>query len=348
MARAALGVIPEMKLVTKFWMMGRRETTTGMKSLQYVLQMTASVWMPFNQTCEEESVDANFDSFKTVPWDAGGTQRDEVQESMCRTRVHNIDGWASKNTECVFPTKMWLAMLTPGEDDASYRDTLDKLHETMCRAMVHNIDGLTTRNTECAFTTNILLATNCPRLKMTPGEDDASHRCTWIGGDLQDTVAISNGHTGTKDVDIFCHSAICVEVDIPADMDRTAVELSDVTILRRRSPQGQDSAEHQEGCIDISNTAVEFNDGVFRRLRLPWTEVLAEGMEEKCIIPRTDTVSSEQEDRTFCRPKPPWRVAFTEQDMNCSDIRGNSAVPEPPSKFTTEQNNHDGFRWLDT
>ena len=57
--------------------------------------------------------------------------------------------------------------------------------------------------------------------------------------------------------------------------------------------------------------------------------MFAEDMEEKCIVPRTDTVSSEQEDRTFCRPKPPWRVAFTEQDMHCSDIRGNSAVSEP-------------------
>ena len=52
-------------------------------------------------------------------------------------------------------------------------------------------------------------------------------------------------------------------------------------------------------------------------------------MGEKCVVPRTDTVSSEQQDRTFCRPKPPWRVAFTEQEMNCSDIRGNSAVSEP-------------------
>ena len=152
---------------------------------------------------------------------------------------------------------------------------------------------------------------------------------TWIRGDLHDPVAISDGHTRSKDEDIFRRSAVCVEVDIPADMDCTVVELSDVTILRRRSPQGQDSAEHQEGCISISNTAVEFNDVVFRRLRLPQTEVFAEGMEEKCIVPRTDTVSSEQEDRTFCRPKPPWRVAFTGQDMNYSDIRGDPAVSEP-------------------
>ena len=64
------------------------------------------------------------------------------------------------NTECVFPTNMLLAMncprwnFTPAEDDASYRDTLDKIHETMRRVMVHNIDGSTTRNTGCVFTTN--------------------------------------------------------------------------------------------------------------------------------------------------------------------------------------------------
>ena len=46
----------------------------------------------------------------------------------------------------------------------------DKLHEAMCRAMVHNVDRSTTRNTECELTTKMLLDTNCPRLKMTPGE----------------------------------------------------------------------------------------------------------------------------------------------------------------------------------
>ena len=142
-------------------------------------------------------------------------------------------------------------------------------------------------------------------------------------------MAISDGHTRRKDEDILRRSAICVEVDILADMNCTVVELSDVAILRWRSPQGQDSAEHQECCISISNTAVEFNDVVLRRRRLPRTEVFAEGMEETCIVPRTDTVSSEQEDRTFYRPKPPWRVASTEQDMNYSDIKGDPAVSEP-------------------
>ena len=90
MARAAPGATLEMKLVTKSWMVGRQETN-GMGSMKYVPQMTASVWMPFKQTCDEESDDVDLDSFKTAPWDAGGTQRDKVHEVMCRTMVHNVD-----------------------------------------------------------------------------------------------------------------------------------------------------------------------------------------------------------------------------------------------------------------
>ena len=97
--------------------------------MEYIPQRTASVWMPFKQTCDEESGDADFDSFKTAPWDAGGTQR-------------------------------------------------DKLHEVMCRAMVHNVDRSTTGNTKCELTTKVLVDTNCPRLKMTPGEGDVTYRST--------------------------------------------------------------------------------------------------------------------------------------------------------------------------
>ena len=136
----------------------------------------------------------------------------------------------------------------------------------------------------------MLLAMNCPLLKITPGEYDASYGGTRTGGVLHDTVAISDGHNRRKNEDILRRSAVCVEVDIPADMNCTVVELSDLTILRWRLPQGQDSAEHQECCISISNTAVKFNDVVFCQSRLPWAEVLTEGMEEKCVVPRTDTV----------------------------------------------------------
>ena len=162
-----------------------------------------------------------------------------------------------------------------------------------------------------------------------PVADDPGLVTEVHGGDLHDTLAVPNGHNGRKDDDILRRSAVCMEVDIPADMNCTVVELNDVTILRRRLPQRQDSAEHQECYINVSDTAVEFNDVVFLPLRLPRTEVFAEGVMEKCIVPRTDSVSGEQDDRTFCRPKLPGRVVFTDQDRNCSDTRGNSAVSEP-------------------
>ena len=257
LACAAPGATPEMKLVTKPWMVGRQETINGingMESMKYVPQMTASVWMPFKQTCDEESGDADFDTFKMAPWDAGGTQSDKLQEVMCRAMVHNVDRW-------------------------------------------------TTRNTERELATKMLMDTNCPRLTMTPGEGDASYRGTQIGGELHDTLAISDGHTRRKEDDILRRSAVCVEIVIPVDMNCTAVELNDVTILRRRLPRRQDLAEHDECYISVSNTAVEFNDVVFSRRRLPRTEVFAEGVEEKCIAPRTDSVSAEQNNMTFRRPK---------------------------------------------
>ena len=237
------------------------------------------------RTSDDGVSDADFDSFKTAPWDAGGTQS-------------------------------------------------DKLHEVMCRAMVHNVARWTTRNTERELATKMLMDTNCPRLTMTPGEGDASYRGTQIGGELHDTLAISDGHTRRKDDDILRCSAVCVEIDIPADMNCTAVELNDVTILRWRLPWRQDSAEHDECYISVSNMAVEFDDVVFRRRRLPRREVFAEGVEEKCIAPRTDSVSAEQNNLTFRWPKPLRRDVSTEQDMNCigvstSCIKGDSTASEP-------------------
>ena len=99
-----------------------------------------------------------------------------------------------------------------------------------------------------------------------------------------------------------------------------------MTILRRRSPQGQDSAEHQEGCIGNSNTAVEFKDGAFRRLRLPRTELFAEGMEEKCVVFRLNKVrrngsnSVYRYGKFFRRPDPTpvERWLYKEQHRDCA------------------------------
>ena len=202
----------------------------------------------------------------------------------------------------------------------------------------------------------MLMDTSCPRLTMTPGEDDASYGGTQIGDELHDTLDISDGHTRRKDDDIFRRSAVCAEIDILADMNCTVVELNDVTILRRRVPQRQDSAEHHECYVSGSNTAVKFNDVVFRRQRLPRTEVFAESVEEKYIAPRTDSVSAEQNILTFRRPKPPRRDVSTEKDMKCSGIKGNYTVSEPcdhlrrrrslpPAEFAAEQSRCGGRRF---
>ena len=83
LACAAPGATPEMQLVTRSWIVGQGEYTNGIESMKYVPQRTASVWMPFEQGCDEESGDADFDSFKTAPWDDGETQRNKTHEVMC-------------------------------------------------------------------------------------------------------------------------------------------------------------------------------------------------------------------------------------------------------------------------
>ena len=67
LARAAPGATPEKKLVTKSWMIGRQETMNGAESMKYVPEMTASVWMPLNQTCIKESGDADLTLSKRRP-----------------------------------------------------------------------------------------------------------------------------------------------------------------------------------------------------------------------------------------------------------------------------------------
>ena len=56
-----------------------QEPMPGEKSLEYVIQPTASVWMPFEQVHNVESGDVDFDSFGIAPWDAG-----EMHDNRCR------------------------------------------------------------------------------------------------------------------------------------------------------------------------------------------------------------------------------------------------------------------------
>ena len=96
----------------------------------------------FKQTCNEESGDADIDSFKTAPWDAGGIQGDRFHEVMCQTIVHKLDRWTTRNTECELITNMLIdtdsprLTVTPGECHASYggiqiRGNLRKAHDTL-------------------------------------------------------------------------------------------------------------------------------------------------------------------------------------------------------------------------
>ena len=129
MARADSGATPGMKLVAKSWIVGQGENMNGMESMKYVPQRTESVWMPFEQACDEESGDADFDSFKTAPWDAGGTQRDKIHEVMRRPTVHDVDRSTTGNTKCQLTSKILVDTncprleTTPGEEDASYIST---------------------------------------------------------------------------------------------------------------------------------------------------------------------------------------------------------------------------------
>ena len=124
---------------TKSSVVGRQEPMNGVKSLKYATQTTASVWMPFNQTCNGVSGDADFDSFKMAPWDAGGIQGDKLHNVMYRpVIVHELDRRTTRNTEInwtLIDTNSPRLTVTPGECHASHRGTrmkcdLRRKHDT--------------------------------------------------------------------------------------------------------------------------------------------------------------------------------------------------------------------------
>ena len=56
-----------------------QEPMPGKKNLEYVIQGTVSVWMPFEQVHNVVSGEVDFDSFGMAPWDAGGMHDDRFQ-----------------------------------------------------------------------------------------------------------------------------------------------------------------------------------------------------------------------------------------------------------------------------
>ena len=111
-----------------------QEPMPGEKCLEYAIQATASVWMPFEQVHSVESGDVNFDSFGMAPWDAGGMHS--------RTRSEP------------FRTIMlqWLIRL-------------------LCRPVImHGLDRTMTMYTENGLDPITMITADSPRLTVTPGE----------------------------------------------------------------------------------------------------------------------------------------------------------------------------------
>ena len=149
----------------------------------------------------------------------------------------------------------------------------------MCRPRVHDVDRSTTGNTKCELSTKILVDTNCARLEMTPGEEDARYRST-------DWTAERHTFRRTLSVSVtYClpcavaslpadklytplqreDTVVCVEIDIPAEMNGTVIGMKDVSVLRRGLPQRQDSAEHRSCYVSVPNMAVELNVVIFHQ-----------------------------------------------------------------------------------
>ena len=159
LARAAPTATPEMKLVTRSWIVGEGEYTNGIESIKYVPQRTASVWMPFEQASDEESSDADFD--ETAPWDDGETRRDDRHEVLCQPMVHSEQACGEESSDADFDS----FKTAPWDAGGTKRD---KTYEVRCRPVIHNVDRLTTGNRKCELTTKRFVETNCPRLESTP------------------------------------------------------------------------------------------------------------------------------------------------------------------------------------
>ena len=100
LARAAPGATPEMKLVTRSWIVGEGEYTNGVKNIKYVPQLTASIWMPFEQSGDEESDDEDFDA--AAPWNDGETRRDDRHEVCYRPGVHGEQAFGEESSDTDF------------------------------------------------------------------------------------------------------------------------------------------------------------------------------------------------------------------------------------------------------
>ena len=234
---------------------------------------------------------------------------------MGQKGTKHVAGLTTGNTKCELTTERLVDTncprleSTPGEGDANYRST-DETYEVRCRPMIHIVDGLTTGNMKCELTTERLVDTNCPRLESTPGEGDASYRSTdWSA------EANKSGRSLSVSGMNWLPSAVAL---LPIDKLYATIQRNDTPVCIEIGSPG-----------DINDVVIVRDDEPILRRRLPHTKVFAEGVEEKCMAPCTDSRSSIQNSQIFSQANPWWRVVSTEKDMHDSIVKGVFTVTEP-------------------
>ena len=163
-------------------MPGKKSLDSGDRCLvrKAWIQVTASVWMPFERVYDVVSGDVVFDSFGMAPWDAGGMHSRTRSETL-RTML-----------------LQWLMRL-------------------LCRPVImHGLDRTMTMNTENGLDTIMMITTDSPRLAVTPGEWYVSIMLTLLIRDLrQMNSAMFNSRTelGFPQVDSAAADSGAVEMD---------------------------------------------------------------------------------------------------------------------------------------
>ena len=126
------------------------------KRLEYAIQATCSVWMPFEQVHCVVSGDVDFDSFGMAPWDADGMHGNHCE-------LH----------------------------EALQTMMLQLFMRLLCRPVImHGLDRTMTMNTENGLDTIMMITMDSPRLTVTPGEWYASDVLTQSRRDLRQTYGI--------------------------------------------------------------------------------------------------------------------------------------------------------------
>ena len=204
----------------------------GTDALEYAIQATASVWMPFEQVLNIVSGDVDFDYFGMAPWDAGGMHDDRCQ---LREALQTI-------------MLQWLMRL-------------------LCRPVIM-IDRTMTMNTENGLDTIMMITTDSPRLAVTPGEWYASGMLTLLSRDLRRmNGAMYNSRTewGFPQVDSAVADSGTVELD---DLIFRRLSLPPEEVSAGRDGN-YGSLKIDSAAVDYGTGAVGLDDLIFRRTNLP-------------------------------------------------------------------------------